>query len=77
MKKIIKLTSASLPHETIAALAQQLWEQDGRQTNRTLEYWLKAEQQLTLTKIKSDAATASPAAKSSAWPLRARAAASR
>ncbi len=41
--------------EKVAALARQLWEQDGRQTGRDLEYWLKAEQQLapvqTLAKL--------------------------
>jgi len=32
-------------HEAIAGLAYALWEQDGRQSNRDLDYWLRAEQQ--------------------------------
>ena len=33
-------------HEDIAQLAKQLWEREGRQAGRDLEYWLRAERQL-------------------------------
>jgi hypothetical protein len=33
-------------HEEIARLASDLWQTEGRQSGRDLEYWLRAEQQL-------------------------------
>lgn len=33
-------------HQEIADLAKQIWEREGRQANRDLEYWLRAEQQM-------------------------------
>ena len=33
-------TEANLAHELIAAMAYHLWEKDGRQAGRDLEYWL-------------------------------------
>ena len=33
-------------HEKIAGLAKQMWENEGRQAGRDLEYWLRAEKQL-------------------------------
>jgi hypothetical protein len=32
--------------DEVARLAQQIWERDGRQAGRDLEYWLQAEQEL-------------------------------
>jgi len=72
MKQIIKTTSAAPPDEKIAVLARQLWEQDGRQTGRDLEYWLKAEQQLLSAKQPNAVAASNDAARSSASPHRAR-----
>lgn len=73
MKKPSGLTHPSAPesHETIAALAKRPWEGDGRQSGRDLEYWLKAEHQLSSVK--------SPrvAAKSGGLASKARAATSR
>lgn len=34
----------------IAELAKQIWENDGRQAGRDLEYWLRAERELRATK---------------------------
>jgi Protein of unknown function (DUF2934) len=33
-------------HEDIAELARQMWEREGRQVGKDLEYWLRAERQL-------------------------------
>lgn len=33
-------------HEEIAELARQIWESEGRQAGRDLDYWLLAERQL-------------------------------
>jgi hypothetical protein len=33
-------------HDDIARLAQQIWEREGRQSGRDLEYWLRAECQM-------------------------------
>jgi len=77
MKQIIKATSAPPPHEKIAALARQLWEQDGRQTGRDIEYWLNAEQQLLSAKPPNAVAASNDAARSSASPRRARVSARR
>ena len=35
-----------LNHEEIARLASQIWQQEGGQSGRDQEYWLRAEQQL-------------------------------
>jgi hypothetical protein len=35
-----------VPHEQIALLAHQLWEEAGGPTDRDLEFWLKAEVEL-------------------------------
>jgi hypothetical protein len=35
-----------LPHELIAALAQQLWEEAGKPPDRDLDFWLRAEAEL-------------------------------
>ncbi|HEU0039353.1 MAG TPA: DUF2934 domain-containing protein [Verrucomicrobiae bacterium] len=72
MKQIIKATGAAPPDEKIAALARQLWEQDGRQTGRDLEYWLKAERQLSSAKHPNAVAASNDAARSSASTRRAR-----
>jgi hypothetical protein len=32
--------------DEVARLAQQIWEREGRQAGRDLEYWLQAEQEL-------------------------------
>lgn len=64
------------PHEKIAALARQLWELDGQQPGRDLEYWLKAEQQI-MADPKSPKASANHPEKSQRWPFRAKANASR
>src|SRR5688572_20140603 len=37
---------SKLIHEEIALLAYQLWQKDGQQTGRDLEYWLRAEKEL-------------------------------
>ena len=72
-----QITSNSPAKEKIAALARQLWEQDGRQPGRDLEYWLKAEQQLSPAGQQANAATASLAAQSNAAPSRPKVAARR
>ena len=36
----------AIPHDEIAALANQIWLAEGAQCGRDEEYWLKAEQQL-------------------------------
>ena len=33
-------------HEDITELAKQIWEREGRQVGKDLEYWLRAERQL-------------------------------
>jgi hypothetical protein len=63
--------------EKIAAVARQLWEKDGRQDGRDLEYWLKAEKQLSSAKQQVNAPTVNLAAQSNAGTGRARAAARR
>ena len=35
-----------LNHDEIAKVASQLWQQEGRQSGRDQEYWLRAERQL-------------------------------
>lgn len=40
--------NARVQHEDIAELAKQIWEREGRQAGRDLEYWLRAERQLRL-----------------------------
>jgi hypothetical protein len=40
--------------EAIALMARELWEKDGRQPNRDLDYWLEAEKQV-LTQRKTGA----------------------
>jgi len=35
-----------VPHEQIALLAQQLWEEAGRPSDRDLEFWLRSEAEL-------------------------------
>ena len=72
-----QITSDSPAKEKIAALARQLWEQDGWQAGRDLDYWLKAEQQLSPARQQVNAATASLAAQSNAVPNRPKVAARR
>ena len=36
----------ALNHEDIANLARQIWQSEGGQPGRDLEYWLKAERQI-------------------------------
>lgn len=33
-------------HEVIARRAKEIWEREGRQTGRDVEYWLRAEREL-------------------------------
>jgi hypothetical protein len=47
----------ALTHESIANLARQLWQSEGGQEGRDLEYWLKAERQIQAA---SQTATAKP-----------------
>jgi hypothetical protein len=35
-----------VPHELIAALAQELWEEAGKPGDRDLDFWLRAEAEL-------------------------------
>ena len=45
----MKSTSKSIPqagHEQIAQLAKEIWEREGRQSGRDLDYWLQAEHEL-------------------------------
>ncbi len=37
---------AQVGHEAIAQRAKQIWEAEGRQGGRDLEYWLRAEREL-------------------------------
>lgn len=59
-------------HEKVADLARQLWEQDGRQTGRDLEYWVKAEQQLASANAPGNPAKSNPGVRSGVVPSRAR-----
>ena len=52
--------SAQSYHQAIAAVAHELWDKDGRQPDRDLDYWLEAERQV-LSKQKHDAVTATAA----------------
>lgn len=65
------------PHEKIAALARQLWEQDGRQAGRDLEYWLKAEQQVQASTKPTANTTVKSAQNNQAWSGRPKEAARR
>jgi Protein of unknown function (DUF2934) len=38
----------SVNRDEIADLARQIWEREGRQNGRDLEYWLRAERQVQL-----------------------------
>jgi hypothetical protein len=44
--KTAKEDSAQLQHAKIAELARRIWEDEGRQAGRDMEYWLRAERQL-------------------------------
>ncbi len=44
--KNVAAVQPQIEHEAIAHLAQQIWEQEGRQAGRDLDYWLQAEQEL-------------------------------
>src|SRR5574337_1183661 len=44
--RTISEESVPATHDAIARLAKQIWEHEGRQTGRDLEYWLEAERQL-------------------------------
>ena len=44
--KNVAAVQSRIGHEAIAQLAKQIWEQEGRQTGRDLDYWLRAEQEL-------------------------------
>lgn len=46
-KKAAKAPAAAPSHETIAILARDLWEQEGRPQNRDTEIWLEAERRLS------------------------------
>jgi hypothetical protein len=37
---------AQVGHEAVAQRAKQIWEIEGRQAGRDLEYWLRAEREL-------------------------------
>jgi len=39
-------TEPPIAQETIAALARQIWEDEGRPAGRDLDHWVRAEQQL-------------------------------
>lgn len=55
--KRVTTVQPRIEHETIAHLAQQIWEQDGRQSGRDLDYWLKAEQELRASSAAPASAT--------------------
>jgi hypothetical protein len=38
--------SLQVGHEEIARLSKEIWEREGRQTGRDVEYWLRAEGEL-------------------------------
>lgn len=44
--KNIETVQPQIGHEAIARLAKQIWEQEGCQAGRDLDYWLRAEQVL-------------------------------
>lgn len=56
--------------QEIAAYAFQLWESEGRQPGRDLDYWLQAEAQLTADR-KADAAVPTAAKAPEAKPVEA------
>jgi hypothetical protein len=39
-------TPAQVSHEAIANLARQIWEREGRQPGRDMDYWLQAEREV-------------------------------
>ena len=41
-------------HEQIAQRANELWEREGRQKGRVLEYWLRAERELLSNRVRPD-----------------------
>jgi hypothetical protein len=49
--------NSALNHEAIARLACQLWQQEGGQSGRDQEYWLRAEQQLRAISQQADVPT--------------------
>jgi hypothetical protein len=49
MNAIIEQKPA-LNHDDIANLARQIWQSEGGQEGRDLEYWLKAERQILAAK---------------------------
>lgn len=48
--KTVTEKHAHVRHEDIAELAKQIWKSEGRQAGRDLEYWLRAERQLSSSK---------------------------
>ena len=49
MKAITEINS-HLNQQEIANLAKQIWEREGRQAGRDLDYWLRAERQVLLNR---------------------------
>lgn len=47
-------------HEEIADLAKQIWEREGRQANRDLEYWLRAEEQMLSSRNRANSLPGKP-----------------
>lgn len=44
--KTTNKNDVQVTHEKIAQRAKEIWERDGRQAGRDLEYWLQAEREL-------------------------------
>lgn len=47
-------TQARPEHRDIADLAKQIWEREGRQAGRDMEYWLQAEQELLSARVREN-----------------------
>lgn len=43
---VSSLARCQIPHDLIAALAHELWQEAGKPTDRDLEFWLRAEAEL-------------------------------
>jgi hypothetical protein len=60
-------------HDEIAQRAREIWEREGRQSGRDLEYWLRAERELNERQSRtrtSASASASEEISESAWRRR-------
>jgi hypothetical protein len=62
MMKTASENSVKVGHEEIAESARLIWEREGRQAGRDLEYWLQAERELNGQAQAAAAATRSPEA---------------